>query len=409
MTSVDFNILKDIFEPELLEKVMSFPMLEIPENFSSEGHEAKQNAGDIHIVIQGQVSLFQKDTLGNQVKIYDVRPGESCIVGLNSSLNSKGTFNKTFFKAVKKSKSIVIPKEYSKLWFDEYKTWRQFVLNLYSERLSELLIQHNAVSEQNVAIEGQNKKITDSINYAKRIQQAVFPTEIHFKNAAWDYFILFKPRDIVSGDFYWITEEQNLMIIAAADATGHGVPGAFMSLLGIAYLNEIKELIAEKKLTPNLILDELRARIKYSLKQKGENNEAKDGMDIALCSIDMDTNKLIYSGAHNPLYVFKKNSEFIELKSDRQPIGIHLKEKPFTKQEIQLEKGDVFYMFSDGYIDQFGGSEGSKFKSRQFKEFLKSIHSQDMTSQKNLLDKKFYEWKGDLEQVDDILIIGVRI
>ncbi len=405
-TNVKTELLK-IFEPELLEKILQSPIIEMPKNFSGESMQGGD--GSIPILLEGKVSLHQRDSLGNEVKIYDINPAQSCIIAINSSLSHR-TIAKTYVYAPEKSKMVMIPKEKSEFWFDEYKSWRRFVVNLYGKRLKELLSKHNAVSEQKVAIEERNEKITASINYAKRIQQAVFPSEEFLKNAGWDYFIYFEPRDIVSGDFYWIAKEGEKITIAAADATGHGVPGAFMSLLGIAYLNEMKELISEDDLAPNIILEKLRQKIKVSLNQTGKDGEAKDGMDIAMCTIDTKTRMLQYSGAHNPVYIFREETgEFIEIKSDRQPIGIHLRERPFTNHEIQLKKGDVFYIFSDGYVDQFGGKRGGKFKTKQFKEILQSIYKENMNEQKKMLNEIFQNWKGNLDQIDDVLVIGVRV
>ena len=208
-------------------------------------------------------------------------------------------------------------------------------------------------------MEFQQKEIEDSIRYASRIQSAVIPTEKDCLDIFPECFIFFKPLNIVSGDFYWISRPGNKIIFAAADCTGHGVPGAFMSMLGVAFLNEIvnRDLFTE----PDIILNNLRDRVIQALQSKGVPGEASDGMDIALVSIDSKKNRLDYSGAYNPLIMIR-NNEIREIRGDRMPIGIYEKMVPFTKHEIQIEKGDIFYLASDGYEDQFGGPHGKKIQ-----------------------------------------------
>lgn len=250
-----------------------------------------------------------------------------------------------------------------------------------------------------------NRLLTDSLTYAERIQQAMLPSGEDLSCSFTDHFVFFKPRDIVSGDFYWFKRIKNILFIAAADCTGHGVPGAFMSMLGMSILNEI---VSKSKMDPpGEILNTLRKRIKTLLRQTGKEQEQKDGMDIAFCMIDTEYLIVQYSGAFNPLYLIR-NNEFIEYKADRQPISVYEFEKDFTTHEIQLEKGDVIYIFSDGFPDQTGGADNKKFKTKYFKEFLLEIHSEPLSKQKEKLDKRFYEWKGEHEQIDDILIIGLK-
>jgi len=250
------------------------------------------------------------------------------------------------------------------------------------------------------------KLITYSLNYAEKIQEAVLPSPRLLNNVFTDYFILYKPKDIVSGDFYWINHIKNFVLVAAADCTGHGVPGAFMSMLGITLLNEI---VSKSRLdNPNQILNFMRQKVKASLKQTGKQMEQKDGMDIALCMINTDNLHLQYAGAYNPLYIFR-NNELIEFKADRQPIAIHKKERDFTNHQIDLKKGDTIYIFSDGYYDQFGGDENKKFYVRQFKQLLKNINQKPMKEQHNILNNTFGDWKGDNDQIDDVLVIGMRI
>ena len=281
------------------------------------------------------------------------------------------------------------------------------------------------IKEAEHKIKLQNKNITDSINYAKRIQTAVLPSENTIKKALPEHFILFKPRDIVSGDFYWIREVGKYVMIAVADCTGHGVPGAFMSMLGISFLNEIVR--KQALIQANEILDELREQVKITLDQTGKDGETKDGMDIAFCIIDMEKKVLHYAGANNPLYIvrnsnlpkfdgsgrlkIKENDNYIltQIKGNSQPIGVYFKEKPFTNNEIQLIEGDKLYLFSDGFIDQIGGPQNRKFMSQNFKNLLLNIHHKTMNEQLNILNKTIEEWALGYEQIDDILVMGIKV
>ncbi len=270
----------------------------------------------------------------------------------------------------------------------------------------EILTQKEEITTQKELIEEKNTAITDSIHYASRIQTAVLPPLDFIGDYFQGHFILFKPKDIVSGDYYWGAKNNGMQVIAAADCTGHGVPGAFMSMLGTAFLNEIMN--AFKKLKASEILNELRKNIIQSLRQSGEEGEAKDGMDIALCIVDNNTKTLQFAGANNPMYVIK-NGELTIYKGDRMPIGIHQNVNlPFTNYELSLEPGDVFYIFSDGFADQFGGDKGKKFKYKPFQQLLLSIHEEEMKVQKMKLERFFDQWKSDYEQVDDVLVIGVK-
>jgi len=258
--------------------------------------------------------------------------------------------------------------------------------------------------EQKQIIEESHKNIKDSINYASRIQQALLPTENFFSENFSSHFILYKPKDIVSGDFYYFKKIENYIIVAVADCTGHGVPGAFVSMLGIAFLNEI---VRKKEIkSASQVLEELRNQVKTTLKE----NTNKDGMDIALCVINTETKKLQFSGANNPLYLFR-NKELIEVKATRNPIGVYFKdEEAFKNNEIQLKNNDTIYMFTDGYTDQFGGSEGQKFMFKRFHKLLKSVQNKPLNKQKEILNRALEDWKGnDYNQIDDILILGLKI
>jgi serine phosphatase RsbU (regulator of sigma subunit) len=263
------------------------------------------------------------------------------------------------------------------------------------------------VSERTARIEAQKAEITSSIEYASRIQMAMLPMEDHFREAFSDYFILFKPRDIVSGDFYWIGEDDKYIFFTVADCTGHGVPGAFMSTMGISTLNEI--IANNRNLQANTVLNLLREKTKTSLHQTGKAGEANDGMDVAFCVLSKKRKTLQFSGAFNPLFIFQRG-EFKEYRGDRMPIGIHYgDESSFTNYVINVNRGDTIYIFSDGFTSQFGGSAGTKYKTSNLKKLLRDIYYRPMVEQRNILENEFTRWKGTEDQVDDITIIGMRI
>jgi len=277
----------------------------------------------------------------------------------------------------------------------------------------QIKIQKEEIEKQRDLAHQQKKDITDSIEYAKRIQTALLPPLSFIRRSLPEHFILFKPRDIVSGDFYWMMNKDDKIIIAAADCTGHGVPGAFMSMLGTAFLSEIVNKIIENKhiysLQANEILNQLRNYIIESLHQSGAENESKDGIDIALCIIDPDKKKLQFSGAHNPLYLIR-NNELIVYKGDRMPVSIHQNANiSFTNHEIDINEDDIIYIFSDGFVDQIGGPKKRKFMSRNLQDLLLKIHQKPMDVQEQILNKTFEDWKGDYIQLDDILIIGIKL
>jgi len=263
-----------------------------------------------------------------------------------------------------------------------------------------------ALMAQKRIIEQKNQHITDSIRYAQRIQEAIFPADEEFHKLFPRSFVLLKPKDIVSGDFYWTATVGDIHLVAAVDCTGHGVPGAMMSMLGYSLLNEI---VLKKQISdPGQILDELRDGVIRSLRQRGREGETKDGMDIALCAIDTTNKILKYAGANNPLYMI--DAEIQETKANKQPIGISPTGEliPFTTHTFGLVPNRSFYIFSDGYPDQFGGPSTKKFKYSRFRALLLSIQQEPMKKQKEILDKQIEDWRGDLEQIDDICVIGLK-
>ena len=284
-----------------------------------------------------------------------------------------------------------------------------------NQQKEELLAQKDEIEIHRDLVLEQKHKMTMGIEYAKKIQKAVFPEQKLFSKYFSDFFIYFKPRDIVSGDFFWIkeirTETSTSIFIAAADCTGHGVSGAFMSMLGITFLDEI---INHRKIYfPAQILNTLRKYVKDALNQTNKFVEAREGMDIALCKINTENLNIKYAGANIPLYIFRKqvsNNYKLEITpADRMPIGIYPKSKEFTCKNIQLKTNDRIYLFSDGYKDQFGGEKNNKFCARRFRELLTEISTNNMEIQKQKLNSVFDKWKGINKQIDDVLIIGVEL
>lgn len=264
--------------------------------------------------------------------------------------------------------------------------------------------QKEVAENQRDQIAYQKKHITDSIHYAQKIQTAILPSLELFTDEV-DHFVLYKPRDIVSGDFYWVDRVEDMQIIVTADCTGHGVPGAFMSMLGVSLLNEI--ILNRNIIAPHEILNNLREMVIESLGQAQTGTEIKDGMDMTVTVIDFKEDKLYYAGANNPLYLIR-NGELEQYKADKMPVAIHERMDDFNMETIDLLKGDTFYTFSDGYVDQFGGPKQKKFMSRNFKKVLLDLQELDMISQGRKLDEIFEEYKADVEQIDDVVVIGVR-
>ena len=259
---------------------------------------------------------------------------------------------------------------------------------------------------KNVELAEKNKDITDSIRYAKRIQDGMLPREEHFKKLLPGYFILFKPKDIVSGDFYWIKKHNDSIYVAAVDCTGHGVPGAFLSIVANDLLNDAFEKSNDK--SPASVLNELTKLASLALHAKVDDIELRDGMDIALCKIDTKNNSVEFSGAYNSLYLIRDN-KLIEYNADNISIGSDESSKPYTNHAFKTEKDDMLYIFSDGYADQFGGEKGKKFKYTQLQQSLVKNNNKSLDLQKHILEQDFEQWKGGLEQVDDVLLIGIRI
>jgi len=299
---------------------------------------------------------------------------------------------------------------------------KMFLENVVEERTAELREEkekvemiNKEVSTQAAIIEAKNNDITDSIKYAKNIQEALMPPIDNIIKEMNDAFIYYLPKDIVSGDFYWFMKRNNKRFIVTVDSTGHGVPGAFMSIIGNNLLNEI---VSEKGiLQPAEILNELHIGVKNALKQNDPANERRDGMDLALCALNEESNTLEFAGANRPMWIFRKNkkgaNEVEIIKANKFPIGgIEMDgelKRTFTHHSIQVEKGDLIYIFTDGFADQFGGPKEKKFMVGNFQKLVLSIHEKPVNEQKKLIMDAFNKWKGNLEQVDDLLVIAFRV
>jgi serine phosphatase RsbU (regulator of sigma subunit) len=257
-------------------------------------------------------------------------------------------------------------------------------------------------------IEARHKEIVDSINYAQTIQKAIVTGKKYLDTLLTDYFILWLPKNVVSGDFYWAKETPKGLMLIVADCTGHGVPGAFMSLLGISFLNQI--VSQNSNIEPAELLEEMRKNVKSALHQNDNSFTNKDGMDMSCVLIDYQTKKIVFAGANNPGWIFHEQ-EMIELDAVKNPIGVFRREKPFEQAEYQYTKNDILYLFSDGYADQFGGKQNTKLKRQSFKTFLLEVSSQKlkMSSIQELAHEFFLMWKGKNKQTDDVILMGIRL
>jgi len=282
------------------------------------------------------------------------------------------------------------------------------------ERTEQVVAQKKEIEQKNSELEIIYKHVTDSIRYAKRLQDAILPPDAVVKKHLPKSFVLFKPKDIVSGDFYWVDHRNGKSYVAAVDCTGHGVPGAFMSIVGYNLLKEILNNAGEKELPPSVIMDKLSKGVVKTLHAKsgGEDysQQTKDGMDMSMCIVDYEKMQMEFAGAFNPLYLVRKGT-ITQYKADKFPVGLRSDEeiKTYTNNVIQLQEGDTFYIFSDGYADQFGGPKGKKFMAGNFRELLLRTSREPIERQKDILDRNLETWRGELEQVDDILVIGVQV
>lgn len=318
----------------------------------------------------------------------------------------KANYNLKFLNTELNKKNIEIENQR-----DEILTTNEILLQQKEEietQRDEIEAQRDVATQQRDLITHQKKELTDSINYAQRIQRAILPPSYYVSNCLPDNFVLYLPKDVVSGDFYYVEKFDEYVVFAAVDCTGHGVPGSMMSVIGYNLINQAVKLNHFTK--PSDILSFLDAGVTDTLRQEGGESGVNDGMDIAVCTLNTKTNRLQFAGAYNGL-VYIKGAKLTEIKADNLAIGVNYDGvvDSYTNHEIQLEKGDLIYMYSDGFADQFGGPKGKKYKYKKLKEFILQISSNSMIDQKEKLIASFNEWKGDLEQVDDVMMIGVRI
>ncbi len=349
--------------------------------------------------LKNNYSIFNQTAGQKLVKLIEEDSQEHCFV---APISKKG----------KNLGYILLENKNSKTAFNSYQKEiiqmlaSQAAISMDNSNLYNRIEERNKqLEETKKIIEEKNKDILDSIRYARRIQEAIMPDKellnIYFPEA----FIFYQPKDIVSGDFYWFLEKYHKFFIAAVDCTGHGVPGAFMSVIGSNLLNQI--LNEYSILEPEAILDHLNFRVQTALKQD-QNAETKDGMDIAFCSIDQENDLLQYAGANRPLWLVR-NGELIKYEADKIPIGGgQFGDHSYKGNTISLQNGDLIYIFTDGFVDQFGGGQNKKYTSKRFAELILEICNQPLKTQFELIQKSFLDWKGKEEQTDDVLVIGIK-
>jgi serine phosphatase RsbU (regulator of sigma subunit) len=368
------------------------------------------------IIAQQNAVQVQKDTLANQKAKIAIQMGR--IDEQLKRISEQDSKIKVQLEAIEKQKlvlyfvllALLLVSFLGYYIYRGYKIKKEANIKLeeknrtISLQKDEIEKQRDLAAAQRDQIAYQKRHIEDSILYAKRIQTALIPSLELFSDKL-EHFVLYKPLAIVSGDFYWVSTQNNPQVIISADCTGHGVPGAFMSMLGVTLLNEIVN--GKHIISPEQIIENLRQGIIRSLKQVAAEESIKDGMDIAVCVVDFDKNILWYSGANNPLYLVR-GGELIHYRADKMPVAIHYRMDPFTLNKIDLQKGDAFYIFSDGFADQFGGPKQKKFMSLQLRETLVSMAGMPMLEQGKRLAEIFDEWRGDSPQIDDVTLIGVR-
>jgi serine phosphatase RsbU (regulator of sigma subunit) len=388
------------FEPKLLKEIANQPIIKAKKNdvILNEG----MMISSIPLVKNGKVQLLKVISHNLFSHIYYVNPGESCIITYTTVLRNNPFPAKAV--AVEDSQIIMIPKEVSQKWLKKYPSWQKFIMKLYDLRLSELIEQHKQNTIQTKILEQKNKEIIDSINYAKNIQQALLPNEHKIKKLIPKYFILFKPRDIVSGDFYWIEEKNNKLYIIVADATGHGVPGAFISTLGLAF---IREIISTFDGNAADFLNLLKAKMIETLVKNNSKN-ISDGLDMSMLIIHPDEHYADFAAAYQSIVIVQANS-FQIFKGNKMPIGKFLNNNSFINTQIPLRHGDTIYMFTDGYYSQLGGKELRKFQKKRFYDILHEIVDLPLEEQKQILEQKFNLWKGNHAQTDDVTVLGIKL
>ncbi|MFT5823499.1 MAG: serine phosphatase RsbU (regulator of sigma subunit) [Crocinitomix sp.] len=407
--------LENIFESKLLEELKYLPV----HNFKKGEVLIKESefVEFIPILLNGKIEVTQSSLKKIKTHVYYITPVQCCILSLVSgqkNLPSVGC------GTVQEDSSIIlVPPSTTKKWFNMYSSWRDFISGLYDHRLSELIHSRNLVQEQANLIKNQKKELTDSISYSKRIQNALLQSEKQFVKNVPHSFILNKPKDIVSGDFFWSKKINNRVLFAVADCTGHGVPGAMVSIVCYQTLEETASNNPDAEL--GNILNKVREKIQQLF--SANDDYLNDGMDISLCSLDSNSNILSYSGANNSIYrvttlndqeqyskneVINSELKVIEYKADRQAIGKVDNVIEFNTDYIEYLDGDSFYLTSDGFQDQFGGLRNKKLTKRRMKEHFLQNALFPLDKIVANLDVIFNQWKEEEEQVDDVLIVGIK-
>ncbi|MCS6904093.1 MAG: SpoIIE family protein phosphatase [Bacteroidia bacterium] len=422
VTAERINILKniEIFQgiPDSVISFLADHLIEIHVNDGDLIFEKGSTGDCMYIIFQGRVKIHSEDiTLAElnsgdffgEFSLIDNAPRSASVTAIQNGTILLQLNQDDFFVLL--SMQVEVSKKILQTIIQRLRKQNEKNIQMQKQKQEELqaLVDERTRELQQAfkVIEHKNEEIMDSIKYARRIQEAILPSKEELFSVFPDSFILYKPRDIVSGDFYWIGQVKNRFIITAADCTGHGVPGAFMSVMGSSLLNQI---VNEKGIVePAQILNMLNISIQVNLHQIDADSNSKDGMDMALLSFDLSVPQVYYAGANNPLYMVR-NNELVEYKPNKFPIGGgQYKESDFTQHCIELQVGDALYIFSDGYADQFGGPKGKKFMYKHLKQVLLEIQNLSMPEQGDKLNKIFEEWKGDRPQIDDIVFIGMRL
>ncbi len=395
------NIFRQNFENKLIKEMRKLPVMEIEagKDMMVEGMHVKY----IPLVLEGRMKLYKIAENDQEAHIYDVNVGESCVITYTAV--ERGQSFPARARAEEDTKIILIDKDTSDRWFRKYKSWRDFILHLYDLRLKELIEVNQETTVQKDELEKKNQEIVSSIRYARRIQQALLPEDEEIRMLMPEYFVLFKPRDIVSGDFYWVKKADDRIYISVADATGHGVPGGFMSALGLAFIRETAENF---KGNAAEFLNILRNKVINALKKYDESQTLSDGMDMALLIIYPREKKADFAGAYNSVILWRKGKLF-EVRGDKMPIGKFYHENSFANKAIELEDGDMLYLYSDGYYSQLGGEKAHKFMKKNFKRLLEDIAQLPLKEQKQILEQRLEQWRGEMRQTDDVTVMGIRL
>jgi serine phosphatase RsbU (regulator of sigma subunit) len=373
----------------------------VKNNMATSGQAVSENIklpGLPNVQSQVAIPLLSEDKLigvlaveSNQTNVFDQR--DEMIITILANQAATAIKKAQMFRQEKQQV------EQLRLAHQELEQLNESLEHKVKQRTSEVVAQKEIIEENNM-------NILSSIRYAQRIQNALLPLKNYVDEHIPESFILFKPKDIVSGDFYWINKKDEKLFFAAIDCTGHGVPGAFVSIVAHGGLQ--RNIHALSLRTPSLMLDELSSNVETMFSRGGNDENLKDGLDIALCALNRKTMQLEFSGANNPLYLIR-DGQLTEIKGDKQPVGHYEFRKSFINHTIEVKEGDAIYVFTDGYADQFGGPKGKKFKYAALKDLLISVSHLGMTEQKQKIEEEFERWKGSQEQVDDVCMIGVRI